>query len=418
MKDTHLEEYINKANHYYELGQYQQSLYYWKKILKEDPYNIDILSLAAFTNQGFLGKIEDAKHLYLQILELDPHHIEAMEALADIYYDQELYTEAKEILLTISSILPNHINSYLYLAAIAIHDSELEVAINYYQSVIHHQPQHYLALSALADIYTLHNPDQAEAMYTYILNFMPEDSVTVLKLAKLSLQKNLLKEAKIWFKRVITLEDENMVSAMLELGKIYARDPDSQLEAEHWLNKALQLDHTSLDIRLALSQFYMYNHDEEESEFYLQEILIIDPYNLEAIIYLANILLEQERLIEAEELLRTAEEKYDHQASVLRLIAHLALQEDDINEAEHYLLKAIAVEPYNTMFLEELARLYFNQNRSKEAEDILKNLLEITPNYREAMQLLSLIYLEYGELEQAHHWAQQAHHLDNSYKSL
>jgi tetratricopeptide (TPR) repeat protein len=393
MSHQQFQEYLESATACYEQGQYQQCLDLYQQALLEEPNNTEVLAMIALLYHQFFGKLHDAKRVYKQILSLDPTHKEALESLAILYYEQEEFSKATKLFSKLISLHPSSIDAYLYLAAICLSRNQLHKALGYYQTVVKYRPKHYQSLLAMADIYAQMDTHQAEVLYTYLLNFNPQDTTIMLRLADLCCHQHLFEEAEIWLKKAILCNDKSL-DALLALGNLLAKRPSKQLDAEYWLQKAFHLDESSLKTTLALANFYRHNHYEHEAETFFQKALCLDPANFTAFVQLTGLFLEQQRLEEANQLLGIASNDYANQPKIQLLWAKHAQACHNLGKAETHLLKAIALEPENPQTIESLARLYLYDHRLNECELLLYELLHNHPRYQKANYLLSLVQME------------------------
>jgi Tfp pilus assembly protein PilF len=401
MSNKVFKENYQKASDLYERGKYGESIYFWQQALKEEPHNIHVLSLLALINQTFFGKINEAKVAYQKILYLDATHMEALEALAVIYYDAQQYTEATTLFRRILALYPSEHEAHLYLANIAkaLHNATL--AIYHYKQVLLHQQRHYAALMGLAEIYQQTDPKQAEGLYHYLLSFKPADTAALLALAKLA---GSWQESEHWLKQAHAY-DSASPAIMLQLGLLYSRFAHSQLKAEHWLHRALTKAEHSLECNLALAHFYRHNHCDKEAIYYYSEALDIQSTSLEASLGLSDLYLESEHLSDCDAVLNKALLYHPKSAALQRQLARLASANQNFDQSSDHLKKAYQIDPSHIATAHQLAKLYLQQSLYADAESILIEVIEKHPQDSQTQHLLSVLYEEVGMIQKALFWS-------------
>jgi tetratricopeptide (TPR) repeat protein len=98
-------------------GRYTEALKKFNTILKKDPKNVLALKAAAYT-QVKLGNIEDARKLYVKVLELEPEEADSGVNYATNLYAMEKPAEAEETLLKYDATLLDDKDALLLLARV------------------------------------------------------------------------------------------------------------------------------------------------------------------------------------------------------------------------------------------------------------------------------------------------------------
>lgn len=98
----------------------------------------------------------DAITSYLQVLEVDPHHLDAMQELAAIYLksDVDSVARAEEIYTAILEMDPGSSVALTGLGNVAIKNEQYETAREYFDQAIAADPDNTAAYSGLASAYT------------------------------------------------------------------------------------------------------------------------------------------------------------------------------------------------------------------------------------------------------------------------
>jgi len=75
------------------------------------------------------GKLEDAEHIYRQILQRDPRHVEALRLLALIALQCEHYGQAEQFLKRAVEIAPDYLSAWIDLSRAQLEKLDLEAAL-------------------------------------------------------------------------------------------------------------------------------------------------------------------------------------------------------------------------------------------------------------------------------------------------
>lgn len=204
-------------------------------------------------------------------------------------------------------------------------------------------------------------------------------------------------------KNLVVQNEENAS----EKPKILGEQKDEQ---EH-LKKAVELDPTDQDARIALANFYINHQDLQSGQEILQAVLAKDPNNVNAQAALdrlntlkrakdakkeENVEIEQayahlktDEFDKSQKLFDEVLAKDPQNPNAITGLGYLAAMREDREAAEQAYLKALQIDPKNSTTLEYLAVLRVQQKKIDEAKAIYAQLILLNPNvpyYKEALQ--------------------------------
>ncbi|MFW6030805.1 MAG: tetratricopeptide repeat protein [Halanaerobiales bacterium] len=185
-KGAELDDYLNLANLYKDTGRINAAIKLYNKILEEDAQRSTV-----YLNLGNLYREQEDYPAAIDVLKkgLDLDNTVAIRrSLAESYYYNENYQEAKRHFEQLIDKNPNIYQAYFYLGEIYnLIEGNYELAINYYQRAVNYNRNYVKAYLALGNLYfeteeyyraiTQYmnaidsNPNHAEAHYRLALSY-------------------------------------------------------------------------------------------------------------------------------------------------------------------------------------------------------------------------------------------------------
>ncbi len=152
---------------------------------------------------------------------------------------------------------------------------------------------------------------------------------------------------------------------------------------------------TANDVSLlvAEAQNYFDNHDYVKAETDYRKILAQDKNNAGAMANLAAIELQENKLDDAESLLKEALAINPQDAYTLSTYGYLEFREQKFDEALDALSRAAKLDPQNAQVENYLGVTYSHKGLRTQAEAALRKAIELDPNYGAAHNNLAVIYL-------------------------
>ncbi len=133
--------------------------------------------------------------------------------------------------------------------------------------------------------------------------------------------------------------------------------------------------------------------EEATSDYY--SAIDINPYEEEAYLDLANLLLHLEKYDEGLRLLLRAKEFLPNEPRINRLSFEINKAQGNLVEAEKELHEAISIAVNKSMYYYLLAQFYFELDRYKESYNTIHKAIELAPNRSNYILLLAKLQLKY-----------------------
>ncbi|MGB9893941.1 MAG: tetratricopeptide repeat protein, partial [Candidatus Saccharicenans sp.] len=167
------------------------------------------------------------------------------------------------------------------------------------------------------------------------------------------------------------------------------------------LEKALSLESGIPQAQLLLSTCYNELGKKAEAKKILDEILKEDPNSVQALIGLANILIEEGRGQDVISLCKKALSIDERNTQAYTLIGEVYMARMEHAQARPYLEKAVEIQPKMTRNVLNLAVCLVGLKEFEAAEKLLKEILKDYPKYPLVYYHLGLMYEEQGRIEEA-----------------
>ena len=212
-------------------------------------------------------------------------------------------------------------------------------------------------------------------------------------------------EAEAFLQETIRLKPED-IQSRTELGRLLSKQPGREGEAEAFLREAIRIDPKNLHSHTELGRLLSKQPGREgEAEAFLRETIRLKPEDIQSRTELGRLLSKQPgREQEAEDFLReTIRLKPEDIQSRTELGRLLSKQPGREGEAEAFLLETLKIDPKHIHSRTELGRLLSKQpGREEEAEAFLREAIRIDPkNLHPHTELGRLLSKQPGREEEA-----------------
>ncbi|QEL13514.1 tetratricopeptide repeat protein [Limnoglobus roseus] len=196
------------------------------------------------------------------------------------------------------------------------------------------------------------------------------------------------------FQRVVR-DNPTDAEVLLAVGKAYATKGRT-VEAEKVLSQLVALDPNRLEWRYARGEARMKAGDYEAAIQDLRPVVQAEPANYSARLFLANSLLGDAQMAEAETHLIVCRDVHPAAADPLIGLGKCAIEKNDLDKAENLLQRASQLEPFSVFALQELASLALLRQRTADAIAVLDRIVTLDPDNRTAHFQLAQSLLAVG----------------------
>ena len=328
---------------------------------------------------------------------------------AETYYYMALlnekkrqFKEMKENLLKTVELAPSFIDARMKLGKVQLLFGDITEAMSHAEYVLKDNSQNIEALT-LKSSALIKQKNIPEAL-TIIDNILKEhpDNTDALSL------KSLIFMEKGDFSQALTLIDSAKKSDVNNIGLDFFK---IQLDAKNKNIDAVILDYQNLvnsypdnnEFKITLAKIYTQTGKTNEAEALLQDIINIEPNNIQSILMFLDFTAtaNKEKLIEKFKLFS---EQHKEQPRILLSLANWMTYRNNIDEAEINLNQVIKIEKNSNVGLAakvELAKIALETGNIEESKQIIDSILAINSSFDDANILKARILLTQDKSDEA-----------------
>jgi len=360
------EETSAKNNHlgkiYYEIGNYNKAIYYYKKSLAIEPSNYIKQALAKVYKSN--GNTDMAINLYSQIVEKDSLNYMVMYKLGKLFAKEKSYKEAATLFVKLNQIDPENAN-YLYQKALL--ETDLYKRANMFLEVFKLDSLHTKSMFHLANFFKIiRDKDSARLFVNKGLAIKPNSSQFLrLKINDLYKQKKYNKA--LMYSLHLDSISKNDVFANQRIGLCYWKLKDFK-KAEEYLQIALRYDREEKTTYYYLGLFYKDIKEYKLAKLFFKQAIYHDKPDIDNEHYNLGLIAQEEK--EPQKAIKHFKEAYKNNHRNYLALFELAVMSD-----LYYKDKSIALKHYKN-YLERFKprnkeNTTYVSKRIKEIEEIL-----------------------------------------------
>lgn len=329
-------------------------------------------------------------------LKLAPKSVEGYELLGIISMQQKDYDQALEAFQHALSLNPRSAATHNNIANCYAQQQKMELAEKEYRTSLEIEPGNPGANYNLGVILLANK--QPEAAIAYLRKVAPPDLPTAVNLIRAYLRAHHI-ETGLEFARQISKKGGDDANVHFALGVVLAEE--NQFEAaEHELEIADGLKPRNYAILLnqGRASFHCKHYGKAESA--LDRALLIDPDSVEAMKTLGQVFIDQQRTVDALQVLVKAHKLAPRDADVIFLLARVSMLESYDDDAISLLEEGIKIAPRNPELHAALGECYFQTGKADKALAEFELLREIDPTAK-PYAFLSFYYRYMGKFDEA-----------------
>ncbi|WP_068470037.1 tetratricopeptide repeat protein [Candidatus Protochlamydia phocaeensis] len=335
---------------------------------------------------------------YEERIRKDPHNIQLILAIADVYYSLSEYKQAIHYYRQALDLDPQNVNTKIALAKSYLNDHDFIHSQQLFTQLNEAEPDNSDVLGGLGRIETLErNWKQAEAYFSKSLKINPNNSSTLYYLAELRIDQKRYDEATDILKKLQTKDPKALwIRQALEQAKSGPiLDEGKKLEKNREFDSALELyrrelasDPYNLNLYLALGRLYSRLGDYSKAISALKQGLKVLPNQDPLFIGLAFTYLKKGDLARARILFQFVDHKEEGHPEAKTGLGRIQELEGHIPEAEKLYEEAMELNPLDILPLSYLAQLRLEQKRYDEAIPLLENIHRLDPSATWVLELI------------------------------
>ncbi|MEN3033890.1 MAG: tetratricopeptide repeat protein [Aquificaceae bacterium] len=340
------------------------------------------------------GRFEEAKKLYLRILEKNPDNVSILNRLANLYTNTAQNEEALKVYSRLAEISPTP-QVLFQLSLSLLRAQKYKEALKvleelHLQNPDNHEVKYFLAIALEMDKKT----ERARTLYNELRLSIGDHPRLLERLALISLSEGRLENAKELIQKALEKEPANiqlnliMSDVLKELG-LY-------LDALAFAERSIQLNSGNYRTYFARALIYERMGELNRAEQDLRKALELNPSSPELLNHLGYSLLlwyEDKRLDEAEKLIRQALEKDPENPAYIDSLAWVLYYRKDYPKALELLRKALEKEKEDPVLYEHFGDVLVKLGKPAQARsyylkayELLKNGKRGEPNQKQRVE--------------------------------
>ncbi len=318
-------------------------------------------------------------------------------------YDEGNYKKALLSYKNVLQIDPKDAEARYQLAESTSKLGEIEAAVGQYRAVIDLDPKHLMSRLRMGQIYLMVNqPDNAEAMAKEVEAIDPENIEGIVLKAGVQIAKKNTDAAYIEIDKALKKQPDDVQANLLK-ASLDARSGKMD-EAIAILQTNSEKNPTKSTPLLMLAKIFTEKKDFVKAQQALEQIIKINPKELEDRKRLALFLIGIEKVDDAEKTLRAAATDLSDNADAKLLLIDFLVSKRTPEAAITELLPMIQAKPEQYDLRFKQIELELNQKHVDKAEQVLKEIVDLDklgPQSIKARNRLARIYVATNRLDES-----------------
>lgn len=244
--------------------------------------------------------------------------------------------------------------------------------------------------------------DEAAIQFRNALQIDKEHVPSHLGLAKTLQNLGAHQDAYNIYQLVVKLDDKN-VEARIQLGDYLvsagAKDPSLYQKAQEMAEEVLHVDPSNVEALIIQANAYAASNDVDKAIEKLEKALSLDSDNRKASLALGIAQFRKKDVQKAEQIFKGILEKHPDYAQAHLAMADLCAATQRAQEAEGYLKKAFDLLPSDPTCLYPLVNFYLSNKRVVDAENVFEEAITRQPRAREPRWGLATFYFQNGSVD-------------------
>jgi len=384
------------------LGRYREALDHMTKLLAMGT-NVDFRLItnrtAVDTNAGLfidalIEEFEELKTVY-------PENQTLRIGLAHLYHQNEQIAEAYDIISTLSGEMNDNPEVVILEVELLELLGEEEKARRRLQQALENNVNHkQLRFQYARKLVDEQRYLDARDQFAIIVEQYPDDFDMLYSLALLSMEINLLTDARQYFQRLVN-NAQRLDDSHYYLGFISAQENLDEEAIEHFFN--VNGGGNFLQAQRSLTELMVRAGRYSEVKSRLQNIRFRNPdYNIALLSMEANVLMDEGFMDDAGRILNNAVGAFPNNIQLLFLRSVYSQERNDIELMEDDLRKIILLNPNNPVAYNSLGYYLANSTeRYEEAYELIKRAVELAPDDPAIIDSLGWVQYKLGLYEEA-----------------
>ncbi len=386
---------------YMEVEDYSNAIPPLKNTIEAETKNTDALRMLGLAGEK-TGKFDMAAQMYSRLLE-----VAGIESYPDIAYTLGRLHEknnnsekAKAQYRTNIRHFPGQERHYQRLANLLFNESSYKECAQVIENALGHTQLEPGAKKLLARCYEqLDRREKAIEWYQKYLTAVTNDAGAWEALGALQFKNRSYAEAAAAYKEASRLAPDNFDMVFMQ-GKAYYKSNDYP-KAAHALEKAHQLNTGSIEALKYLSRSYAQTGNTNERIDVLKKWISIEPKNRDIQLRLADVLMRNDRLREAADILTSASKSEKKNPQIFEKLVTIYSKLNDDKKLFHAARELAALKPEDPNAHYTLARYYLSHNDTASASAHLEKAVRFSDAHAPSQFEYAKLQLHNGNVHKA-----------------
>ncbi len=341
-----------------------------------------------------LNKINTAKQILNQAINIYPDNIEILSLLTDIYLQSGELKKAENLLkkLIKNPKFKKKDKAYYLLARIELTKGNLDKAKDYLEKAFKLNKKSSQIYVLLGEIYKQKKEyEKAEKIYLEVLKKNPNNFEALNRLFQLYVDTDQYEKAKEIIDKLATLNPSGK-DVLLKQFYLYLKLKKVN-ELIPKLEKLAKSHPNDPEVLMILGMAYESLNKFEKAEKIYEKVLNLNPDNQEAFDRLMSVLINQKKYRKAIDLLNKKYAENPKNYNVLVMMAEIEDLRGNTEEAVKLIKEAISINPKDEKLYFYLGIYLDKLDKWEEAEKALKKAIQLRPDFHDALNYLGYSYI-------------------------
>ncbi|CCG07805.1 tetratricopeptide repeat protein [Pararhodospirillum photometricum] len=346
------------------------------------------------------GQLAEAETLYRTVLDQDGRNPTALKYLGAVLMQLGRPQEARPLLLIAAGHDKNDPEIFDFLGNALAQADEKQKALESFCRALSLNPTFTSAWNNLGMMHKRFNEaPQAEFCFQRALSINPKMTEALNNYGNLLRDLRRFDEAEKKYNQLLDVDPYNANGwfGLASLRKSQRRYAEA---AELYL-KTVKYRKNFQDAWLGLSSAYFFQGRLLDCKYAIEQALIINANNSDALDKMGTVLIQLRDYQEAEKFYKASLALDPNNASVLNNMAGLLFKSRRYREAFDTYSRCVSLHPENAMAWMNMGELARRANRPNQAMEYYKKSLEYRPDYPEAISNIGMIDIQFSDLDMA-----------------
>ena len=360
------------------------------------------------------GNLKQAEYLYKKILKKQPDNIDVLHMLGVIHSERGNYNLAIKCIKEALQINAADYHAYYNLGNAFRLNGQSEEAIDSYQKVIHINPYFADAFQNLGIVFQSRGEvDEAIGCFQKVIQLNPDFSHAYINLANIFRDKAQFDEAMTFYHKAIELDPDN-AGAYCYMGLILQNKGQLD-EAIAFYHKAIELDPDILGAYCNLGVILQSKGQPDEAITWYQRAIKRTPNYADAYYNLGTVFQDKGEFDKAISCYQKAIQLNPRFYNAYSNLGNILRDKGQLDEAMTFYQKTIELNPSHAGAYCNIGLIFQNRGQLDQATNSYQKAIESNPHMATAFNNMGTAFQDKGQLDEAMTFYQRALQIDSNY---